>query len=85
MKFLGISSATRAWSRDVCLVALLVIGVCGFTLTPTLYLVFRALRWERALLLVETAFFPAFLLFGIAALWAYQRSRAQQAPWHDNP
>lgn len=85
MKFFGTSSVARASSRDVCLVALLVIGVCGFTLTPTLYLVFRALRWERALLLVETAFFPAFLLFGMAALWAYQRSRARQARWHDGP
>jgi hypothetical protein len=85
MKFPGPSSAARASSRHVCLVIILIIGVCSFTLTPTLYLVFRALRWERALLLVEAAFFPAFLLFGVAALLAYQRSRARQAHWHDDP
>jgi len=85
MRFPGTSSATRASSRHVCLVTILIIGVCGFTLTPTLYLVFRALHWEQALLLVEAAFFPAFLLFGIAALLAYQRSRARRAHWHDGP
>jgi hypothetical protein len=85
MKLPETSSAARPPSRHVCLIAILIIGVCGFTLTPTLYLVFRALHWEHALLLVEAAFFPAFFLFGMAALLAYQRSRARQARWHDDP
>lgn len=73
------SFTSRVSYRDVCLVAILIAGVCYFALTPALYLIFRALHWERALLAVEAAFFPTFLLFGMAALLAYRRSRARQA------
>jgi hypothetical protein len=71
--------------RDVCLVVILIVGVCCFALTPTLYLLCRAWQWERARVVVEAAFFPVFLLFGMAALLAYQRSKARNMYRNDDP
>ena len=78
-------SASRPACRDVCLVAILIVGVCCFALTPILYLLCRAWQWEQARLLVEAAFFPVSLLFGTAALLAYRRSKARNRYGDDNP
>lgn len=77
-------SPAQASYRDICVIAVLIVGVCCFALTPAMYMIFRALQWEQALRIVEAAFFPAFLLFGVAALLAYQRNRARQALWDDD-
>jgi hypothetical protein len=78
-------SASRPTGRDVCLIVILIVGVCGFALTPTLYLLCRAWRWEQAQVLVEAAFFPVFLLFGTAALLAYRRSKTRSLAGDDDP
>ncbi len=61
------------------MIAVLIVGVCCFALTPALYLMFRALQWEQALRILEAVFFPSFLLFGMAALFAYRRAQARRA------
>lgn len=78
-------SASRPTGRDVCLIVILIVGVCGFALTPTLYLLCRAWHWEHAQELVEAAFFPVFLLFGTAALLAYRRSKIRSLAGDDDP
>lgn len=65
--------------RDRIMIAILIIGVCCFALTPALYLMFRALQWEQGLRVLELGFFPSFLLFGSAALLAYRRHQARRA------
>jgi hypothetical protein len=65
--------------RDRITIAIIILGVCCFALTPAIYLVFRALHWERGLRVVELGFFPSFLLFGYAALLAYRRNQARRA------
>lgn len=45
-----------------------------------MYLVFRALRWQQALSILEATFFPSFILFGTGALFAYRRSQARRMP-----
>ena len=85
MKLPGSPSAPRPSYRDVLIIAILIVGVFCFALMPTLYVVFRALQWEKALQLVEAAFFPAFLLFGMAAWLVYRHRGARHAPGEDNP
>jgi len=65
--------------RDRIIIAILIIGVCCFALTPAMYLMFRALHWEQGLRMLELGFFPSFLLFGSAALLAYRRHQARRA------
>ena len=64
--------------RDVLVVAILVAAVCFLTLTPSLYIVFHALRWEKALQVLAAVFLPAFFIGGMAALFAYQRIKARR-------
>jgi hypothetical protein len=61
-------------------IGVLIVGVCCFALTPAMYLVFRALRWQQALSILEATFFPSFILFGTGALFAYRRSQARRMP-----
>lgn len=70
--------------RDVVIIGVLVGGVCFLTLTPAMYLAFHALQWERALRIVEIAFFPALFLAVVAGLFAYQRTRVRRALWEDD-
>ncbi len=72
-----------AW-RDVAVIAILIVGVCCFALTPAMYMLFRALQWEQAVRVVEAIFPPALLLFAIAALFAYQRHKARRAMEQDD-
>jgi len=65
--------------RDRIIIAILIIGVGCFALTPAMYLMFRALHWEQGLRVLELGFFPSFLLFGSAALLAYRRHQARRA------
>ena len=65
--------------RDRIMVAIVIVGVFCFALTPALYLISRALHWETALQVVEIIFFPSFVLFGAGALFAYRRSQARRA------
>jgi hypothetical protein len=70
--------------RDRIIIAILIIGVCCFALTPAIYLMFRALHWEQGLRVLEFGFFPSFLLFGSAALFAYRRHQARRALLDDD-
>ena len=42
--------------RDVLVIAILIAGVCFVTLAPSLYIAFHALRWEKALQVLEVVF-----------------------------
>ena len=64
--------------RDVLVIAVLIAGVCFVTLAPSLYIAFHALRWERALQVLEVVFLPALFIGGIGALFAYQRIKARR-------
>ena len=64
--------------RDVLVIAILIAGVCFVTLAPSLYIAFHALRWERALQVLEVVFLPALFIGGIGALLAYQRVKARR-------
>lgn len=66
-------------------IGVLIVGVCCFALTPAMYLVFRALRWQQALIILEATFFPSFILFGMGALYAYRRSQARRMLSADDP
>jgi hypothetical protein len=70
--------------REVAVIAILIVGVCCFALTPAMYLMFRALQWERAVRVVEALFPPALLLFAIAALLTYRRHKARRAMAQDD-
>ena len=64
--------------QDVLVIAILIAGVCFLTLAPSLYIAFHALRWEKALQILEIAFLPALFIGGIGALYAYQRVKARR-------
>ena len=64
--------------QDVLVIAILIAGVCFVTLAPSLYIAFHALRWEKALQVLEVAFLPALFIGGIGALLAYQRVKARR-------
>lgn len=64
--------------RDVLVIAVLIAGVCFVTLAPSLYIAFHALRWEKALQVLEIVFLPALFIGGIGALLAYQRVKARR-------
>ena len=66
-------------------IGILIVGVCFFALTPAMYLVFRALRWQQALSVLEAAFFPSFILFGAGALFAYRRGQARRLSSAEEP
>lgn len=70
--------------RDVLVIAILIAGVCFLTLAPSLYIAFHALRWERALQVLEVVFLPALFIGGIGALFAYQRIRARRQVLAEN-
>lgn len=64
--------------RDVLVIAILIAGVCFVTLAPSLYIAFHALRWEKALQILEIVFLPALFIGGMGALFAYQRVKARR-------
>jgi hypothetical protein len=68
--------------RDRIIIAVLIIGVCGFSLLPAAYLMFRAWQWDQALAVLELIFFPLFVMFAMGAWLAYSRHRARRL--HDN-
>lgn len=70
--------------RDVLVIAILIAGVCFLTLAPSLYIAFHALRWERALQVLEIVFLPALFIGGIGALFAYQRIKARRQVLSEN-
>ncbi len=71
--------------RDRIVVAVLILGVCGFSLLPAMYLVFRAWQWQSALQIMELVFFPLFVIFAMAAWLAYRRNQARRMAWyHDD-
>lgn len=64
--------------RDRIIIAVLIIGVCCFSLLPAAYLMLRAWQWEQALAIIELIFFPLFVIFAMAAWLAYRRSQARR-------
>lgn len=71
--------------RDRIIIAILIAGVCGFSLLPAAYLVLRAWQWQEALAIIELIFFPLFVLFAMAAWLAYRRNQARRQQWpHDD-
>jgi hypothetical protein len=72
----------RVRYRHTIIIGLLIGTVCCLTLTPTMYLLFHALRWTRAQQALEGAFLPLLLLFAIAYLCAYQRAKVQSRFLH---
>ena len=64
--------------QDVLVIAILIAGVCFVTLAPSLYIAFHALRWEKALQILEIVFLPALFIGGMGALFAYQRAKARR-------
>ncbi len=71
--------------RDRIIVAVLIVGVCCFSLLPAMYLVFRAWQWQVALQIIELVFFPLFVIFAMAAWLAYRRNQARRMQWrHDD-
>ena len=71
-------SGTSSPTQDVVVIAILIAGVFFLTLTPSLYIAFHALRWEKAVQVLEIAFLPALFIGGIGALYAYQRVKARR-------
>jgi hypothetical protein len=69
--------------RDRIIVAVLIVGVCCFTLLPAAYLVLRAWQWHRALAIIELIFFPLFVIFASAAWLAYRRHQARRMHGYD--
>jgi hypothetical protein len=77
-----LSCKTRVSLRELLLVTVFIGSVCFVTLTPAMYLAFHALRWAKALRVVELAFPPALLLAIAAGLLAHQRAQARRdAAW----
>ncbi len=70
--------------RDRIIIAILIVGVCCFSLLPATYLVFRAWQWQEALAIIELIFFPLFVIFAMAAWLAYRRNQARRMGWHDD-
>ena len=70
--------------RDVFVVAFLIAGVCFLTLAPSMYIAFHALRWDKALQVLEAVFLPALFIGGLGALLAYQRIRARRQVGAEN-
>lgn len=70
--------------RDVLVVAILIAGVCFLTLAPSMYIAFHALKWEKALQVLEAVFLPALFIGGMGALFAYQRIRARRQASAEN-
>ncbi len=68
--------------RDRIIIAVLIVGVCCFSLLPATYLVLRAWQWQQALAIIELIFFPLFVVFAMAAWLAYRRSQARRMQWH---
>ena len=64
--------------RDRIIIAVLIIGVCGFSLLPAAYFMFRAMQWHQALAILELVFFPLFVTFAMGAWLAYSRHRARR-------
>ncbi len=60
--------------REVLVIGVLIGSVCFVALSPALYLIFHALRWQGALRLVEAAFLPALLLAIAAYLMTSRRA-----------
>ena len=71
-------SGTSSPTQDVVVIAILIAGVFFLTLAPSLYIAFHALRWEKAVQVLEIAFLPALFIGGIGALYAYQRVKARR-------
>ncbi|MDE0205926.1 MAG: hypothetical protein OXP66_07860 [Candidatus Tectomicrobia bacterium] len=71
-------SGSSSPTQEVLVIAILIAGVCFLTLAPSLYIVFHALQWDRALQVLEIAFLPALFIGGIGALYAYQRVKARR-------
>jgi hypothetical protein len=69
--------------RDRIIIAVLIVGVCGFTLLPAAYLVLRAWQWHQALAIIELISFPLFVIFASAAWLAYRRHRARRMQGYD--
>jgi len=68
--------------RDRIIIAVLIVGVCCFSLLPAAYLVLRAWQWQQALKLIELVFFPLLVVFASAAWLAYRRNQARRMQWH---
>ena len=68
--------------RDRIIIAVLIIGVCGFSLLPAAYLMLRAWQWHQALAILELIFFPLFIMFAMGAWVAYRRQQARRL--HDD-
>lgn len=77
-------SGSSSPTQEVLVIAILIAGVCFLTLAPSLYIVFHALRWEKALQILEIAFLPALFIGGIGALYAYQRVKARRQIMAEN-
>ena len=72
------SSPASISYRDVVVIGILIGGVCFFTLTPAMYLAFRAWQWPWATRLVEAAFLPSLFLSVVAGFLAYKRAQARR-------
>ena len=70
--------------QDVLVVALLIAGVCFLTLAPSMYIAFHALKWQKALQVMEVVFLPALFIGGMGALFAYQRIKARRQVLPEN-
>ncbi len=70
--------------RDRIIIAVLIVGVCCFSLLPAAYLVLRAWQWQQALAIIELIFFPLFVVFAMAAWLAYRRNQARRMQWYDD-
>lgn len=71
--------------RDRIIIAVLIVGVCCFSLLPATYLVLRAWQWHRALAILELVFSPLLVVFVMAAWLAYRRHQAGRMQWyHDD-
>ena len=70
--------------QDVLVVAILIAGVCFLTLAPSMYIAFHALKWQKALQVLEVVFLPALFIGGMGALFAYQRIKARRQVLPEN-
>jgi len=68
--------------RDRIIIAVLIVGVCCFSLLPVAYLMCRAWQWPRALAIIELISFPLFVVFAMAAWLAYRRNQVRRMQWH---
>ncbi len=70
--------------RDRIVIAVLIVGVCCFTLLPAAYLVLRAWQWQQGLAILELVSLPLFVIFGTAAWLAYRRNQERRMHWDDD-